>query len=76
MKFKPFTQKIQITKARNFKKIGGRRSIFNDFSCADSRHISSKETTFLSEDATNVSRNGKDATDCGNPDNPKHPLSP
>ena len=31
---------------------------------------------FLSEDATNVSRNGEDATDCDNPDNPKHPLSP
>ena len=57
---------------------GGRQSIFNDFSCTDSRRISPKETTFLSQDATDVSTNGEDATDFGNPGNPaaKHPQSP
>ena len=43
-----------------------RRSIFNDFSRIDSHHISLKETAFPSEDATSVSTNGEDATDCWN----------
>ena len=42
-----------------------RRSIFNDFSCIDSRHIFS-EGDDVSENATNVSTNGEDATSCWN----------
>ena len=57
--------------------MAGDENIFNGFSCNDPRHISPKETVFLSEDETNVSTNGKDATVCCNPGNsaPKQPQS-
>jgi len=67
-KFKPLTQKIQITKARIFEKMAGDEAYF-DFSRIDSRDISSKKE-FLSEDAINVSTNGENATQCCNPVNP------
>ena len=51
MKFKPFTHKIQITKA--LKK-------WRETKHSDSHRVSLKDATFLSEEATNVSTNGED----------------
>jgi len=53
--FNPLTQKIQITKARNFKK-WLREEVLYDFFCTDSSYIYAKEKAFLQEDAINVPR--------------------
>ena len=63
-------RRFKLQKRTHFKN-GGRRIVLDDLSCADFRDIYAKEKVTLADDAFDVSSDQENATEYGNPVDPK-----